>query len=103
MVYVYCPEREEEDREGELVINFVVVKAKKQSDHRSIGEVIYNRAGYDPAPKYDEVPASLERVNSDWLKITFRSPLPPGEYVVTGIPKKNTSYPDDAYDFAVDN
>ena len=69
---------------------------------REITDFSSNIFGGQRARNMDEVPCDTEMVEgTNWLKVTPKDPLLPGEFAVAFLPKDVTQQPDIVYDFSV--
>ena len=69
---------------------------------REVSDFSRNIFGGQHTRNVDDVPCEMEIVEgTDWLKITPKDPLLPGEFAVAFLPKDVNQYPEVVYDFSV--
>jgi hypothetical protein len=69
---------------------------------REISDFSMNIFGGQRTRDVDEVPCDTEMIEgTNWLKITPKDPLLPGEFAVAFLPKDVNQYPDVVFDFSV--
>jgi len=69
---------------------------------REVSDFSRNIFGGQHTRNVDDVPFDIEMVEgTDWLKITPKDPLLPGEFAVAFLPKDVNQYPEVVYDFSV--
>jgi hypothetical protein len=69
---------------------------------REISDFSMNVFGGQRSRNVDEVPCETEMVEgTNWLKVTPKEPLLPGEFAIAFLPKDVNQLPDAVYDFSV--
>ena len=69
---------------------------------REISDFSMNVFGGQRTRNVDEVPCDTEMVEgTNWLKVTPKEPLLPGEFAIEFLPKDVNQLPDAVYDFGV--
>jgi hypothetical protein len=69
---------------------------------REVSDFSRNIFGGQHTRNVDEVPCDMEMIEgTNWLKITPKDPLLPGEFAVAFLPKDVNQYPEVVYDFSL--
>ena len=69
---------------------------------RELSDLSTNVFGGQRTRDVDEVPCDTEMIEgTNWLKITPKDPLLPGEFAIAFLPKSVNEYPVEVYDFGV--
>jgi len=69
---------------------------------RQLSDYSQNIFGGLRTQNVDEVPCDTEMVgDTNWLKITPKAPLVPGEFAIAFLPQDVNQYPTTVYDFSI--
>jgi hypothetical protein len=81
---------------------FAIVSAMPGKDRRVFAQIRFTQLTGNAKRNDGSVDLTVEHPPGGWLKITPQSPLPPGEYALTPIPKAQNAFSTVVFDFAID-
>lgn len=84
-------------------MDLTLAKVESKKDHRIVSTIAFTQITGKAARNNQTIAINIEKLgNTDWQKITPKEPLPPGEYVLMGMPRGANLFPARVFDFAID-
>ena len=80
---------------------FQLVPAKIANGHRIVSTINFNQLTTHAKRKDDVIATTLEELSNGWFRMTPKSPLPEGEYVLLSQPAKGEQYAVIVYPFGI--
>jgi DNA gyrase inhibitor GyrI len=100
-IYVHSPVRDEEEMKSDLSSEWHLLRLAADNDHRVVAVMGFGRLSGVPSNEYQTIASKVERLDSEWVKITSTEALTEGEYAVAQVPERKDVFGDAVFDFAV--
>lgn len=81
---------------------YAIVRATPDKDRRVFAQIRFTQLTGNAKRNDGQVETATERLPDGWLKIKPTTPLAPGEYALTPVPKAQNAFATVVFDFQVD-
>lgn len=97
---------EDPDSAGESAYSdpsrWALVSAASKNDHRVLSTMKFSQITEHAKRAEGQVETEFKLLGGGWVKITTKTPLTPGEYALTPLPRAANSFSSVVFDFSID-